>query len=107
MAKKFVIETVQVVKRTYYVEVDDPSWAMDSIVCSELEEYSQTFLTEDIVSSREVEQWPVAIAGVEQGGYEASVNGAVCRFQPATNSWDISADWSFVTSSMTGQLARE
>jgi len=93
MARKFVIETAQVIKRTYYVEIEDPMWAMDSIVCQEVEEYAQTYLTEDILSHQEVDQWPV----VDQNnmiGYDSSINGAVCVYDANAQTWNITADWS-------------
>lgn len=83
---KFVITTVQVVTRKYYVNVRDPVWAHDGIVMEEMEDFSQQFGSEDIVDTRGVEEFPVA------DKYE-SVNGAVMSFNYEQDKWDRSVRW--------------
>lgn len=86
MTKKFVIVTVQPIIRKYYVEVDDPTWAHDSIVMNEMQEYSQFHASEDIVSTQLVEEWP-------QPERQESVNAAVMQFNNETDQWDTLAIW--------------
>lgn len=86
MTKKFVIVTVQPIIRKYYVEVDNPTWAHDSIVMNELQDYSQFFGSEDIVSTQKVKQWP-------QPEPQESVNAAVMQFNNETDQWDTQAIW--------------
>ena len=82
---KYIIETIQTVKRTYYVEVDDPTWAHDGIVMGELEEFAQGFYTEDIISTRAVEEWPKLP--------RALVNGAVMVFDKERDKWTEEVRW--------------
>jgi len=82
---KYVIETIQVIKRRYYVEVDDPSWAHDGICMDELEEFSQEFYSEDIIGTQGVEEWPTEDRD--------NVNGAVMTFNYDTEEWDQSVRW--------------
>lgn len=86
MTKKFVIETVQVIKRKYYVKVDNPVWAHDGITMEELDHFSDVHLTEDIISTTEVDKFPVA-------GPDESVNAAVMKFNKDTNQWECKAKW--------------
>lgn len=86
MTKKFVITTVQPIIRRYYVEVDNPEWAWDGIVMNEMEEYSQTYGSEDIISTQQFEKFP-------EPGLGESVNAAVMRFNDESNQWDCEAVW--------------
>lgn len=82
---KYVIETVQVMKTTYYVEVNDPSWAHDGIVMNELEPFAQEFYCEDIIGTRAVDQWPTMPRDV--------VNAATNSFNYETEVWDQQVRW--------------
>ena len=84
--KKFVIETVQIIKRKYYVKVDDPTWAHDGITMEELDHFSEVYLNEDIISTTEVESFPAA-------EYHESVNGAVMKFNKESAAWLAKARW--------------
>jgi hypothetical protein len=84
--KKFVVETVQVVRHRYYVEVEDPGWAHDGIVMGELDPFSSTFYTEDITSTTAVDEFP-------RGTYGESVNAATMRFNYQTEKWDSLVRW--------------
>lgn len=89
---KYVIETVQNIKRTYYVEVDDPEWATDSIVMAELQEYAQQHLTEDFVSTRKVDKWgPIENCTDKSIG----INGVTYRYNYETNDWEQFVVWDF------------
>lgn len=83
---KYVITTAQIVTRKYYVEVEDPTWAHDGIVMNELSEFSQNFLSEDIVDTLEVSEWPKATQ------YE-SVNAAQMSFDYETEEWQQNVRW--------------
>lgn len=87
MTKKFVIVTVQPIIRKYYVEVDDPSWAHDSIVMNELEEFSQSFGSEDVVSTQKVDRFPPASCARD------SVNAATMEFDEEQNGWIKHVRW--------------
>lgn len=82
---KYIIETIQTIKRTYYVEVVDPTWAHDGIVMGELEEFAQGFFTEDIISTQAVEDWPKLP--------RALVNGAVMVFDKERDMWTQEVRW--------------
>jgi len=84
--KKFVIETVQVIKRKYYVSVEDPTWAHDGITCNELDHFSDMFLSEDIISTTEVEEFPMA-------GPDESVNAATMKFDEDNREWLTVTRW--------------
>lgn len=86
---KYVIETVQVIKRSYYVEIDDPTWAHDSIVMGELSEFAQGHYTEDISSTRQVEEWPTVP--------KMLVNGAVMVFDKERDVWTEEVRWDLAT----------
>ena len=86
MANKYVVTTVQTIVRRYYVEVDNPDYALDGIICGELEEFSQQYGSEDPIDTYSVDQFPKA-------EWEHSVNGAVMTYNEAENRWDISAAW--------------
>lgn len=89
---KYVIETVQNIKRTYYVEVDDPEWAADAITMGELQEYAQQHLTEDFISTRKVDNWgPIENCTSKSVG----VNGATYRYNYETNDWEQFVIWDF------------
>jgi len=83
---KYVIETVQVIRRKYYVKVKDPQWAHDSIVCNDLEEFSSSFCSEDIINTTKVDKFPTAAP-------EDNVNAAVMTFNYDTECWDTAARW--------------
>lgn len=82
---KYVIETVQVVKATYYIEVNDPSWAHDGIVMNELEPFAREFFCEDISGTRVVDQWPRMP--------HDTVNAATNSYNYETESWDQQVRW--------------
>jgi hypothetical protein len=79
---KFIVETAQVIRRKYYVEVRDPTWALDGVVMEELEEFSSNALMEDTLSVREVEEFPYA----EETD---NVNGATMVFNYDKHEWDL------------------
>lgn len=83
---KYVVETVQLVRRKYYVKVDEPAWAGDGIVCGELEPFSTTHLSEDIFSTTEVKKFPKAELFDD-------VNAAVMKFNYDTGEWECKARW--------------
>ena len=87
--KKFVIQTVQMIKRTYYVEVDDPTWAHDAITMEEIMQFSDKYLSEDIINTTEVENFPMA----EDGD---CVNAAVVTFDEDSGEWIHEARWDLV-----------
>jgi hypothetical protein len=58
--KKFVVETVQVIKRKYYVEVDNPTYIHDSITCDDIDPFSCEHFDESISSTVEVVDFPKA-----------------------------------------------
>ena len=78
--KKVVVKTVQTIVRTYFVEVPDPEWACDGVCMGELEEYSQKHMSEDIVSTEVVEDWPAI-------GQDESINAAVMSYDTKTDEW--------------------
>lgn len=82
---KFVIETVTLMKQTYYVEVEDPTWAHDGIIMNELEPFAQEFFSEDIFSTRPVDEFPTMP--------REQVNGAAMKFNYETGSWDTDVRW--------------
>ena len=84
--KKHIVHTVQIIKRTYYVEVDDVEWAFDGITMGELDQFSSTFFSEDIIDSKEVAEFPIAEV-------REDVNAAVMTFNKTTDGWDSSARW--------------
>lgn len=86
MTRKFVITTVQPIIRRYYVEVENPEWAWDGIVMNELQEYTQAFGSEDIISTQQVKKFPEPNPG-------ESVNAAVMRFNTDTDQWESEAVW--------------
>lgn len=82
---KFIIETVTLMKQTYYVEVEDPTWAHDGIVMNELEPFAQEFFSEDIFSTRQVDEFPTMPRD--------QVNAAVMKFNYDTDGWDSEVRW--------------
>lgn len=82
---KYIVETIQTVKRTYYVEVNDPTWAHDGIVMNELEEFAQEFYSEDIIGTREVEDFPVMDI--------VNVNAATMHFNYEEDTWEQQVRW--------------
>jgi hypothetical protein len=87
--KKFVITTVQMVKRSYYVEVEDPTWAHDGIVMGELSEFTQEHMSEDIVVTQEVTEFSSQPRDI--------VNGAVMKFDYEANRWGQEVRWDLST----------
>jgi hypothetical protein len=83
---KYVIETVQIIKRKYYVKVEDPTWAEDSIIMGELEHFSSSYLCEDIISTTKVKKFPKATRNDD-------MNSAVMVFNSGRNEWDTVARW--------------
>ena len=83
---KHVITTVQTIVRKYYVDVKDPEWARDSIVMNELDQFSSEFLSEDILDTQTVEDWPKA-------RNRDSVNGATMTYDYNTEQWVTNARW--------------
>ena len=84
--KRVVVKTVQTIVRTYFVEVPDPNWAADAITINELEEYSQKYLSEDIVSMEMVEEWPELRS-------DEIVNAAVEIFDEDSQVWERTVLW--------------
>ena len=84
--KKVVVKTVQTIVRTYFVEVPDPEWACDRICMGDLEEYSQKHMSEDIVSTEVVENWP----NIDQS---ESINAAVMSYDTKTDEWVTDVMW--------------
>lgn len=85
-SKKVVVKTVQTIVRTYFVEVPDPEWACDGICMGDLEEYSQKYMSEDIVSTEVVEKWP----NIDQS---ESINAAVMSYDTKTDEWVTDVMW--------------
>lgn len=83
---KYVVSTVQVITRRYYVEVNDPEWACDSIVFEELDHFSSRHLSEDIVGVQPVEQFPAA----EEN---ESVNAATYSYDYDGDQWVQDVRW--------------
>ena len=71
---KYVVHTTQVTHNMYYVEVNDPEWAGDSIVMGELEPFAYHMGSEDVLMYEKVDKFP------EQD--RESVNGAtyICQY---------------------------
>lgn len=84
--KKVVVKTVQTIVRTYFVEVPDPEWACDGVCMGDLEEYSQKHMSEDIVSTEVVEDWP----NIDQS---ESINAAVMSYDTKTHEWVTDVMW--------------
>jgi hypothetical protein len=87
--KKFVIETVQVIKRKYYVKVDDPTWAHDGITMNELDHFSDMFLSEDIISTTEVDKFPA----IDDSSTDESVSGATMKYDKEYRTWVSKVRW--------------
>lgn len=86
---KFVIETVQIIKRKYYVknsQLDDPAYILDDLVMGYLDHFSSEFLTEDIVSARKVKKFPVSEA-------REDVNAAVMIYDNDAGEYRTVARW--------------
>jgi hypothetical protein len=86
MTKKYVIETVQVVRRKYYVKVKNPTWAHDGITMGELEHFSDQSLSEEIISTTKVGKFPKA-------DIFDDVNSAVMEFNHDSGEWQSDARW--------------
>lgn len=84
---KHIIETVQIIKRKYYVEVHDPTWGEDGVVMGELEPFAYTHLGEDIINTTTV------IGDFPPAGKDESVNAAIMVFNYVTNEWDCRCGW--------------
>lgn len=87
---KVVVETVQVIKRKYYVETEHPQWALDGIVMDELDWFSSEMMSEDIWGWKQVDEFPV----VTETNSE-HVNGAVMVYDNSndSDSWKCEARW--------------
>lgn len=86
---KVVLKTAQTIIRTYFVEVPDvadPQWACDGLVMNELEEYSQKHLTEDILSTQVVNDWP-------EVDNDESINAAVMKFDQNIDTFVTDVMW--------------
>ena len=83
---KHIVTTVQTIVRKYYAEVDDPTWAHDSIVMNELSEFSQYHSIEDIIDTQTVVEWPKADS-------EYTVNGSTSVFDYAKDDWVEAVRW--------------
>jgi hypothetical protein len=83
---KYVVETVQVIRRKYYVKVDDPTYSHDAIVFNELEPFSSTCYSEDVINTTEVDKFPKA-------DKDDDVNAAVMKFNYETREWETKARW--------------
>lgn len=84
---KHVIETVQVIRRKYYVEVEDAEWGCDAIVFNEIDCFSYTHLSEDVTSITTVENdFPVATK-------DDTVNAEVAVYNYETEEWEATARW--------------
>lgn len=91
---KYVIETVQVIRRTYLVKVEDPTWAHDAMLDGELEDFCSQCLSEDVVSTRKVDKFSDCADG---GNYhDVGYNSAVCVYDPGTNKFEVEARWDLV-----------
>lgn len=88
---KYVITTVTLVERKYYVDVNDPTWAMDSIVCNELDDFCQRHHSEDIISCVPVDDYPKPQD--DNTGVEYTVNGATYTYNKETEDWDHNVRW--------------
>ena len=85
ISKKYIVTTVQTIKRIYYVDVEDPTYAHDAIMCNEIEEFAQAHLSEDIVSTQLVDKWPTI--------NNMSINAATNVFDPVHNKWSQEVRW--------------
>lgn len=83
---KFVITTIQPLVRKYYLEIDKPEWAHDSIVMQDVAEFSQWFGTEDILTTTEVADWPKAERG-------ETVNAATMKYLDDGDVWEMNIRW--------------
>lgn len=83
---KYVVETVQIIKRKYYCSVNNPEYIHDAIVFGELHHFSDQHLTEDVVSTTEVDKFPVA-----QGS--ESVNAATYKWDEKSQKWVERVRW--------------
>ena len=83
---KYVIETVQVIRRKYYVKVKDPTWAHDAIVFNELEPFSSSHYSEDVIGTTKVDKFPSALP-------DDDVNGAVMKFNSDEDEWQCDVRW--------------
>lgn len=86
---KFVIETVQIIKRKYYVkdsDSDTPDFVMDDLVMGRLDQFSSQFLTEDIVSAKKVKKFPMA-------DDTDDVNAAVMIYDKSKGEYNCVARW--------------
>lgn len=54
MSELVLVDTVVLIKHRYIIEVPDgkSEWALDTVVMEEAEEFSQKFISEDIVDHR-------------------------------------------------------
>jgi len=83
---KYIVETVQVIKRKYYCEADDPLWINDSIIMGDLDEFSSQSLSEDITNTTQVSEFP-------RVGMFEDINAATYKYNYDTQSWDQVVRW--------------
>jgi hypothetical protein len=81
---KFVIETVQVVRRKYYANSPTVEIAVDAFNEGQLEEFSSTNLDEFVVATTKVKKWPKA-------ALHDDINAAVMKYD--TGLWETVARW--------------
>lgn len=65
----FVVETIQTFRHKYVIECNEAEHAGDAVVMNEADEFSQTFLGEQIVTTREItmEEFHRMNAAIENG----------------------------------------
>lgn len=68
---KYVVHTVSQFYNRYYVQVKDPDWAGDSIVCNDLDPFASSHMGETVLHYEKVKDWPtVPAADVNGAGYK-------------------------------------
>jgi hypothetical protein len=87
---KYVVETVQVIKRKYYCSVKNPEYIHDSIVFSELESFADEYLSEDVISTTKVDTFPAA--------KRETVNAATYKWDEELREWRLSVRWDLAKS---------
>jgi hypothetical protein len=83
---KYVVETVQIVKRKYYCSVKNPEYIHDAIVFGELDPFCDEFLTEDIFSTRKVDKFPAA-------AMSENINAATYKWDEESRTWIEKVRW--------------
>ena len=90
---KHIIETMQIVIHKYYVEVDNPEWACDGIVMGELDQFSSVVFSEEITRVDSCQDFPKVGDRNPITGIGEDVNGATCKFNYNTNTWEQHVRW--------------